>query len=142
MTTFEWSDAWILMASIRATREFGSPSLDQLLAWSDAINNAIPTTSELSGAFTRLVAAGLATRNRDAIVPTRKALWLNRRLNWWRRSAFDGTQALAKALERIPVPDSKEPLVVSEQELQTAFERYERYASAIAAKIIGDLTGK
>ncbi len=141
-TRFEWSDAWILMASIRATREFGRPSLEQLLAWSDAINKAIPTTSELSGAFTRLVAAGFAMRTPDAIVPTRKALWLNRRLNWWRRSAFKSTQALANALGRIPVPDTKEPIVVTDQAVQMAYDNYERQAAALAASLIDELTRK
>lgn len=141
-TRFEWSDAWILMASIRATREFGRPSLEQLLAWSDAINKAIPTTPELSGAFTRLIAAGFATRRGDAIVPTRRAVWLNRRLNWWRHSAFEGTQALAKALEQVPVPDAKEPTVLTDQQVQTAYDNYEREASALAAKLIEELTRK
>jgi hypothetical protein len=129
------------MASIRATREFGRPSLEHLLAWSDAINKTIPTTTELSGAYTRLVASGFAIRSGDAIMPTRKAIWLNRRLNWWRRSSFEATQALAKALKRFSVPHA-ESIVLTDQQVQAAYENYHREASALAAQLIGELTRK
>jgi hypothetical protein len=54
---FLWSDAWLLLA-ISATRKATSASLAETVAAGDAINHAVFTREELSGAINRLGRAG------------------------------------------------------------------------------------
>jgi hypothetical protein len=138
MQGFEWADAWILAASIRAAMNHRTPELQDLLAWSDAINKAIPTPAELSGAFTLLVAAGFAQQVGNTIRPTKKGLWLNRRVNWWRRSAFEETQRLARSLQQLPAPALADRIVVTDDEFENAYRKYHAFATEIIERLLKD----
>lgn len=54
---FLWCDAWILLATA-LTRRAGSSSLAAIIGAADAVQHAIVTREELSGAFARLQRAG------------------------------------------------------------------------------------
>jgi len=139
MTQFEWADAWILSAAIWAAEEHSAPNLEDLLACSDAINKAIPTTTELSGAFTRLVAGGLAEQVGGTIKPTESGLSLLRSVNPLRQSAFEEVQRLANALRQIPARSGARPIVVTDEALDAAYRKYDAFANQIIEKTLQDL---
>ena len=53
-----WNDGWILM-SVYLAQSDEKATLSEIIAAADATNHAIPTTNELSHAFTQLVNAGV-----------------------------------------------------------------------------------
>jgi hypothetical protein len=70
---FLWSDAWLLAAIFYAHRAEGAATLDEIIAYGDAINHAIFNPEELDSGFARLVGAGLVSEIGGAFVPTGQA---------------------------------------------------------------------
>jgi hypothetical protein len=140
MSKFEWSDAWVLVAAILAAKEFPTASLEHLLAWTDAINKAIPTEAEINGAFTRLIGSGLAKEANGSILPTRAGLRLYSRANFWRRGgAFQETQRVAARLAKLKSPQNPRVVAVSKESLDSAYQIYSHEARKAANEIIEKL---
>lgn len=62
VVAWTWSDGWILM-SLYLARSGAEAELYEVMAFADATNHAIPTTKELSSAFTKLVRCELISVN-------------------------------------------------------------------------------
>jgi hypothetical protein len=60
---FVWSDAWILLAIIYASRPIPPATLEEIIAAGDYINHSIFTRGELETGLTRLIDAGHVTRD-------------------------------------------------------------------------------
>jgi len=60
--TWTFTDGWILMSVFAAHGQDGAP-LKQLIAAADGMNHAIPTTTELSTALTRLASCGILSEH-------------------------------------------------------------------------------
>jgi hypothetical protein len=67
---FAWSDAWLLGAIFFAHRAETTATLDQVLAYGDAINHAIFTPEELESGLARLSDAGFIREENGAFIPT------------------------------------------------------------------------
>ena len=70
---FHWSDAWLLLAIVYASRT-GDASLDKIIAAGDAINHSIFTPSELESGLARLVAGGYIEQKVGVFSPCLKTL--------------------------------------------------------------------
>ena len=67
--TFDWWDAWILLAVIYATRSSPAATLAATIAAADYINHAIVTRGELETGLRRLFDNGLLTHNERGYSP-------------------------------------------------------------------------
>ena len=68
---YHWSDAWLLLAIVYASRT-GDATLDKIIAAGDAINHAIFTPSELESGLARLLAGGYIERKVGVYSPCSK----------------------------------------------------------------------
>jgi hypothetical protein len=66
-----WSDAWLLLAIIYASKQ-GGATLDKIIAAGDAINVAIFTPTELESGLASLTRSGFIGENAGQFVPTKK----------------------------------------------------------------------
>lgn len=67
---FVWSDAWLLLALVLADRDNRRATLRDVIAYGDAVQHAVFTHAEFSGGARRLVDAGFAKLDQDALQPT------------------------------------------------------------------------
>jgi hypothetical protein len=128
---WSWNDGWLLMALLLAEGETGA-RLNDLIGAADATNHAIPTSSELSSALTKLFQCGLVTITGD-----RYMLSSSHRLSL--QKAYRGRGGLFAAGEKglrwlkgsglAPVNMARVDL--SEVQVKAA---YKQYVSALRAK--------
>jgi hypothetical protein len=140
---FQWSDAWIFVAAVNATRESPSPGLQHLLGWADGINRAIPSRDELTGAFTRLVASGFAEQSNETIVPTAAGLELYPGAQGpGGIGAFEETNRVAARLAKLTPPSDPPLIAVSEESLAAALREYSQYVDQVTQSILQKLVPK
>jgi hypothetical protein len=72
---WEWSDSWILLSILYASRK-SACKLEDLLAMADGINVATPTFTEVHGALNRLASGRLLKAQQSRLSVTENALAL------------------------------------------------------------------
>ncbi|HEY9403916.1 MAG TPA: hypothetical protein VIQ24_14725 [Pyrinomonadaceae bacterium] len=85
--TYVWSDAWLLLATLYASRE-GGATLEQVTAAGDYINHAIFTADELEGGLGRLAAGGFIREKQGLYSITGKVLKAHRKTTTPRRPVY------------------------------------------------------
>lgn len=71
-TTFQKSDAWLLLAVVMASND-KQASLQQIMDTGDYINHAVFSEEELESGLLRLEQAGLLTRNGERVLVNQSA---------------------------------------------------------------------
>jgi hypothetical protein len=107
-TTFQWSDAWLLLAIGFAASQRPA-SLGSVIATADGIQHAVITRDELNGGIGRLERAGYITYDQDGLTVT--ALGLTLFLESARGGAAHGKRqaAIERALSAIPWSTDRSP---------------------------------
>jgi hypothetical protein len=100
--TYVWSDAWLLLAILYASREEGGASLKQVTAAGDSINHAIFTADELEGGLSRLSAGGFVKEQRGLFSVTDKVLQAYRETTTPRRNVFEELEDMERFLNIQP----------------------------------------
>src|SRR5918993_141058 len=70
---YNWSDAWLLLAIIYASRD-GGATLEKIIAAGDGINHAIFNPDELESGFARLTSGGYIEEKGGIFSPTDKVI--------------------------------------------------------------------
>ena len=124
-----WSDAWILLAIIYASRSRKAAPLSNIIASGDYINHAILTRGELETGLARLINAGYVVQNELGFVPTKTVA------SFWASSASKEsrvTEALNSVCSFIgasewkpePLPETTSELYVPDAAYRKAVETY------------------
>jgi hypothetical protein len=100
--TYLWSDAWLLLAILYASREEGGASLDQVTAAGDYINHAIFTTDELEGGLGRLSAGGFIKEKKGLFSVTNKVLQAYQKTTTPRRQVYKELEDMERFLNIQP----------------------------------------
>jgi len=93
-----WSDAWILLAVIYASREKPARLVD-VIAAADFIQHAIVTYREMQGALGRLTAGGYITEDNGMLGQTAKTTRFYQTLREQRSNVRKDEQAVAEFIE-------------------------------------------
>ena len=123
------SDAWILVALLRATEVSTFASLSELIRAADAVNHAIITRGELETGFARLVPLGHATVGESGYAPSPQVreYWTTKTKSWvslyksWEKL---GTHIGAAAVQTGPLPETDEECYVSKAAYAAAVASY------------------
>jgi hypothetical protein len=100
--TFVWSDAWLLLAILYASREEGGASLDRVTTAGDFINHAIFTDDELGGGLSRLSAGGFIKEKRGFFSVTNKVLQAYQKTHTPRRKVYKELEDMVRFLKIQP----------------------------------------
>jgi hypothetical protein len=104
--TYLWSDAWLLLAILYASREEGGASLKQVTAAGDYINHAIFNGDELAGGLSRLSAGGLIREKRGLFSVTSKVSQAYEKTSARRRYVYKELEDMVRFLN-IPPDDQR-----------------------------------
>ena len=101
--TYLWSDAWLLLAILYASREEeGGASLERVTAAGDYINHAIFTGDELAGGLSRLAASGCIKEKRGLFSVTNKVLQAYEKTHTPRRHVYKELEDMVRFLNIQP----------------------------------------
>ena len=95
--SYQWSDAWILLATVYMGKQ--RPALlTDVIAAADYINHAVVTFEEMEGALARLTAGGFIVDRGDRLSPSRKTMTFYRSVTTPRRPVLKEKEDLQKLL--------------------------------------------
>ena len=97
-----WSDAWLLLAILYASREAGGASLDQVKAAGDYIEHAVFTEDELGGGLSRLSAGGFIEERKGLFSVTNKVLKAYKKTTTPRRAVYKELEDMVRFLNIQP----------------------------------------
>jgi hypothetical protein len=128
-TKLQWSDAWVLLAVIGASRNRESAPLAEIIAHADYINHAIVTRDELELGVRRLAAERYLRKAKSGFKPSAKTERL------WQQSASKEKRvwgALERVVEAIgasawepgPLPTTVSEKHVSKSSYERALAEY------------------
>lgn len=108
---YQWSDAWVLLSVIYASREHPATLVD-VIQVGDYINRGIFTESELNSGFFRLTEGGWLTGTDDAWVTTEKTQKEYKRIEQKKLSAYAEMKEIGNILaapDWTPETNAKNP---------------------------------
>ncbi len=96
-TEYQWSDAWILLATVYSAR--GQPAvLPEVIAAADYIQHAIVTYEEMEGALARLTAGGLIVDISGKLAPSQETINFYNTLGTARRPVLEEERDIERFL--------------------------------------------
>ena len=123
----QFSDTWVLVALLSATKPGSCASLVELISAADAVDHAVITRDELETGLARLIAGGLAHVEGDAYAPSTEVreFWEKKTTSW--ASLYKSWDQLSKHVGAEPARSGPLPQAESEQ-----FVSKSAYEAAIA----------
>jgi hypothetical protein len=122
---WDWNDGWILAATL-LVHKAGGATLAEVIAAADAVNHAIPTTDDLSRAFSRLADCGIVQIKNDRYLVARgrrRAVALSVTARGGLFSSADRCLKWLKTTGLEP-PQSSATASLSDAEVRAAYESY------------------
>jgi len=119
-----WTDGWILM-SVYLAQSSSEASLADVMAAADATNHAIPTSNELTHAFTKLVNSGvLIIQNSIYIIGTKYLADIENSYKS-KGGLFESANKGKKWLKKTNLKVIKTPkTIITDKEARDAYNKY------------------
>lgn len=124
VSEWTWNDVWILMALYLAQGQTGA-ELHAVIGAADAINHAIPTSCELSRAFTKFVRCGLLSVAEDRYAILSEFLPTIRKAYEGKGGLFASGDKGLKWLQRWKLVESADQNIeINDAAVKAAYTRY------------------
>jgi hypothetical protein len=129
MTSWEWSDAWVLLASLRSQSSDGA-LLDEVIACADGLNHAILLLDEINHAVARLGKIGFVSIDGERLLVTDAGqAFCKRHAKGSAVRCIDGLHSVLQASWPLAVGADSPQLLFTAAEYEAACERYRRRTS-------------